>query len=187
MYFNPKYAEGEWHLVKQKFNNEEYTLINSSVNSYYSKYYQPICGIQKTQRISGNDNRIWLQTGPDTLSGFSLELCDATTKSLGIHDPPIDVSTYENCMDALNRVGDAITKVSSFRSIFGAQQNRLESAYRNNTNTAENTQAAESRIRDTDMADEVVNNAMQEILLQAGQAMISQANQQNQGVLSLLS
>ena len=129
---------------------------------------------------------IWLQTGPDTLSGFSLELCDATTKSLGIHDPPIDVSTYDNCMDALNRVGDAITKVSSFRSIFGAQQNRLESAYRNNTNTAENTQAAESRIRDTDMADEVVNNAKQEILLQAGQAMISQANQQNQGVLSLL-
>lgn len=87
----------------------------------------------------------------------------------------------------MNRVGDAITKVSGFRSIFGAQQNRLESAYRNNTNTAENTQAAESRIRDTDMADEVVNNAKQEILLQAGQAMISQANQQNQGVLSLLS
>lgn len=134
----------------------------------------------------GDSSGLWLQTGPDTLSGFSLELCDATTQSLGIHDPPIDVSTYENCMDALNRVGDAITKVSSFRSIFGAQQNRLESAYRNNTNTAENTQAAESRIRDTDMADEVVNNAKQEILLQAGQAMISQANQQNQGVLSLL-
>jgi len=149
-----------------------------------TEYVNELVPVDYSQVIG--KHHLWLQTGPDTLSGFSLELCDATTNSLGIHDPPIDVSTYDNCMDALNRVGDAITKVSSFRSIFGAQQNRLESAYRNNTNTAENTQAAESRIRDTDMADEVVNNAKQDILLQAGQAMISQANQQNQGVLSLL-
>ena len=80
-----------------------------------------------------------------------------------------------------------IMKVLIMRSNIGAQQNRLEHTYRNVTNVAENTQAAESRIRDTDMAKEMVELAKQNILEQVGQSMIAQANQSNQGVLALLS
>ena len=72
------------------------------------------------------------------------------------------------------------------RSVFGAYQNRLEHAIKINDNTSENTQAAESLIRDTDMAKEMVKFSTQGILQQAGQSMLAQADQSNQGVLSLL-
>lgn len=83
-------------------------------------------------------------------------------------------------------VDDAIAKVSRARSTFGAEQNRLEHAYNINANTEENSQAAESRIRDTDMAEEMVNQSKHSILEQAGQSMLAQANQSTQGILSLL-
>lgn len=72
------------------------------------------------------------------------------------------------------------------RSYFGASQNRLEHAYANNKNTEENTTAAESRIRDTDMATEMVDFSKNNILAQVGQSMLAQANQSTQGILSLL-
>lgn len=87
------------------------------------------------------------------------------------------------CIDT---VGAALAKVSSVRSLFGAYQNRLEHAYDMNRNTHENTQRAESVIRDTDMADEVVKFSNQTILQQSANAMLAQANQVNQGVLTLL-
>ena len=71
-------------------------------------------------------------------------------------------------------------------SDFGAYQNRLEHAYKSNKNVVENTQASESRIRDTDMAQKMVEYSNQNILLQAGQAMMAQANQSRQGILTLL-
>ena len=77
-------------------------------------------------------------------------------------------------------------KVSTQRSLLGAVQNRLEHTINNLDNVVENTQAAESSIRDTDMADQMVTYSNNNILLQAGQSMLSQANQANQGVLSLL-
>lgn len=86
----------------------------------------------------------------------------------------------------LQLVDDAIAKVSRARSQFGAEQNRLEHAYNINANTSENSQSAESRIRDTDMAEEMVNNTKHNILEQAGQSMLAQANQSTQGVLALL-
>ena len=79
-----------------------------------------------------------------------------------------------------------IMKVLIMRSNIGAQQNCLEHTYRNVTNVAENTQAAESRIRDTDMAKEMMNYSLHNILEQAGVSMMAQANQINQEVLSLL-
>ena len=81
----------------------------------------------------------------------------------------------------------AIGLVSKARSSFGAEQNRLEHAYNINANTSENSQSAESRIRDADMAEEMVENTKHTILEQAGQAMLAQANQSTQGVLALLS
>ncbi len=80
----------------------------------------------------------------------------------------------------------AIDQVSTQRSQLGALQNRLEHTINNLDTTSENTQSAESRIRDTDMADEMVEYSKNNILSQAGQSMLAQANQANQGVLSLL-
>ena len=77
-------------------------------------------------------------------------------------------------------------KVSTQRSALGAIQNRLEHTIKNLDNVAENTQAAESQIRDTDMAKEMVKHSNTNVLQQAGQSMLAQANQANQGVLSLL-
>lgn len=86
----------------------------------------------------------------------------------------------------LSILDNAIDQVSKMRSYFGASQNRLEHAYANNKNTEENTTAAESRIRDTDMATEMVDFSKNNILAQVGKSMLAQANQSTQGILSLL-
>ena len=96
------------------------------------------------------------------------------------------VSTYEKAQVTLSRIQNAINNVSSQRSALGALQNRLEHTIANLDNVAENTQSAESRIRDTDMASEMVEYSKNNILAQAGQSMLAQANQSTQGVLSLL-
>lgn len=88
--------------------------------------------------------------------------------------------------DVLDPVDKAIAYVSKYRSILGAQQNRLEHAYRNNLNTSENTLAAESEIRDTDMAKEMIAYTQSNILSQSVEAMLAQANKNSQGVLNLL-
>ncbi|MEE3481638.1 MAG: flagellin [Lachnospiraceae bacterium] len=87
---------------------------------------------------------------------------------------------------AIDAIADAVAKVSAQRSSLGAVQNRLEHTINNVDNVVENTTAAESRIRDTDMADEMVTYSKNNILAQAGQSMLAQANQSTQGVLSLL-
>ena len=87
---------------------------------------------------------------------------------------------------AIDSIKTALQTVSEQRSSLGAQQNRLEHTINNLNNVVENTTAAESQIRDTDMATEMVKYSNNNILAQAGQAMLAQANQSNQGVLSLL-
>ena len=87
---------------------------------------------------------------------------------------------------AIDAIADAVQKVSDQRSALGAIQNRLEHTIKNLDNVVENTTAAESQIRDTDMASEMVKYSNNNILQQAGQSMLAQANQSNQGVLSLL-
>ena len=97
-----------------------------------------------------------------------------------------NVLTEESATKAIDEVSKAITIVSKQRSQFGAYQNRLEHAKEIDDNSAENTAAAESRIRDADMADLMVEHSIHNILMQAGKNMLAQANQSNQGVLSLL-
>ena len=98
----------------------------------------------------------------------------------------VDASTAESAKDSIQVVNDAISRVSKVRSYYGAIQNRLEHTIKNLDNVVENTQAAESKIRDTDMASEMVQLTKNNILIQAGEAMMAQANQSTQGVLSLL-
>ena len=98
----------------------------------------------------------------------------------------VAVDTYEQANNSITKIQDAINIVSSQRSALGALQNRLEHTIANLDNVAEDTQAAESRIRDLDMASEMVEYSKNNILAQAGQSMLAQANQSTQGVLSLL-
>ena len=98
----------------------------------------------------------------------------------------IAVSTFTAAGNAMTKIQSAITKVSTQRSALGAIQNRLEHTIANLDTTSENTSSAESRIRDTDMADAMVEYSKNQILAQAGQSMLAQANQATQGVLSLL-
>ena len=102
-------------------------------------------------------------------------------KNLNVSDDSGNAATY-----AIDSIGDAISKVSAQRSSLGAIQNRLEHTIANLDNISENTTAAESRIRDTDMASEMVEYSKNNILKQAGTSMLAQANQSSQGVLSLL-
>ena len=96
------------------------------------------------------------------------------------------VDTEDDATAAIDRISEAVQKASSQRSALGAVQNRLEHTIANLDNVVENTTSAESRIRDTDMAEEMVEYSKNNILAQAGQSMLAQANQSNQGVLSLL-
>lgn len=106
------------------------------------------------------------------------------SKSLGIAD--IDISTQEGASEAIAKIKAAINTVSSTRGDLGAVQNRLEHTINNLGVTTENITAAESRIRDTDMAEEMMAYTKNNILVQAAQAMLAQANQVPQGVLQLL-
>ena len=105
-------------------------------------------------------------------------------QSLGIKD--VSLSSLTGAQAAISKITQAIAQISEQRSKLGAVQNRLEHTIANLDNVVENTTAAESQIRDTDMADTMVNYSKNNILAQAGQAMLAQANQSNQGVLSLL-
>ena len=111
---------------------------------------------------------------------------DATVANNGEIRNKARVDDYTAANNTITAVQDAINKVSTQRSALGALQNRLEHTVANLDNVQENTQSAESRIRDTDMASEMVEYSKNNILAQAGQSMLAQANQSTQGVLSLL-
>lgn len=125
-----------------------------------------------------------LQVGSLNGQNIELNIGDMSADGLGLTD--IKVSSYTAAGTSMDAIQSAIDKLSSQRADLGAVQNRLEHTIANLDTTAENTQAAESRIRDTDMAKEMVEYSKNNILAQAGQSMLAQANQSNQGVLSLL-
>ena len=149
----------------------------------------------------GSANAMWGQAGYEGVSGgagitlqiganegqtmnFTIE--DMSVRSLGVDGNKVDLSTQEGAQKATTTIDGAIKKVSQARGRMGAIQNRLEHTIANLDTAAENTQNAESRIRDTDMASEMVEYSKNNILAEAGQSMLAQANQSTQGVLSLL-
>ena len=117
---------------------------------------------------------------------ISVNIDAMSAKGLGINGIKIDGSNDSNATKAISTIAAAIKQVSTQRSALGAVQNRLEHTINNLDNVVENTTAAESQIRDTDMATEMVKYSNANILSQAGQSMLAQANQSNQGVLSIL-
>ena len=128
------------------------------------------------------------QVGADTTdeNKITVSMDSMSAKSIGVDGIKVTGSDSTNADKAVDTISDAIKKVSKQRSALGAVQNRLEHTISNLDNVVENTTSAESRIRDTDMAEEMVSYSKNNILMQAGQSMLAQANQQNQGVLSLL-
>ncbi len=129
-----------------------------------------------------------LHVGADATSNnqIGLEIAAMDAATLGIKGIKVDGADDTNSLSAIDTIKASIQKVSTQRSALGAVQNRLEHTINNLDNVVENTTSAESQIRDTDMATEMVKYSNNNILAQAGQAMLAQANQSNQGVLSLL-
>lgn len=127
-----------------------------------------------------------LQIGANEDQTMSFNIDNMSAKALGVDGNKVDLSSQAGAQKATTTIDEAIKKVSSARGRMGAIQNRLEHTISNLDTAAENTQTAESRIRDTDMADEMVEYSKNNILAQAGQSMLAQANQSTQGVLSLL-
>ena len=127
-----------------------------------------------------------LHVGADSAEDNKIAVKIESMNATGIGVKGLKVDTEDDATAAIDRIAEAVQKVSSQRSTLGAAQNRLEHTIANLDNVVENTTSAESRIRDTDMAQEMVNYSKNNILAQAGQSMLAQANQSNQGVLSLL-
>lgn len=140
--------------------------------------------IFSTEESGINGHKIWIQSGSEQHSGTYVIIHNMSTEILGIGG--LNVLSVAGANKAIDSVKDALHQVMSNRSLIGAQQNRLEHIVANEENVVENTTAAESRIRDTDMAKEMVEYSNLNVLLQAGQSMLAQANQSKQGLLSLL-
>ena len=140
--------------------------------------------------LSGGFKNKKLQVGANTNQTISITISSMTAGKLGVSATVIakviSSSTGKDITKLITTVNTAITKVSTQRSALGALQNRLEHTIANADNMAENLQSSESKIRDVDMADEMVSYSASSILQQAGQSMLAQANQATQGVLSLL-
>lgn len=176
-----KYSINPKQVTRTEFYISGYTTNeNKNVNP------NPAPGTPDTP---GQDNktekkRLWIQSGCEEGSGMFLEIDNMNTSVLGIDD--VDVSTSAGAGSALKKIHSALAKVSSNRSTIGAQQNRLEHTMANGLNEAENTSFAESRIRDADMAKEMVSFSKEMILEQVSQAMSAQANNSSMDVLNLL-
>lgn len=156
-------------------------------------------GDHKIQEVSGSarDDIFFREGGEEKADvGVNIQLSseredhveiprtEVSTTLLGINS--ICISKVKYATKAVDRLSEAISKVSEIRSILGSSQNKLEHAINNNENKAENTTAAESRIRDTDMAEMMLEQAKLNILQQAGEAMLAHANTANDGILALL-
>ena len=144
--------------------------------------------ITKGQTTVKNDLAFDLHVGADAdmTNKIGVNIATMDSKGLGIGGINVKDDSGVAATYAIDAIADAISTVSAQRSALGAVQNRLEHTINNLDNVVENTTSAESRIRDTDMAEEMVNYSKNNILAQAGQSMLAQANQSNQGVLSLL-
>ncbi|MBO9599183.1 MAG: flagellar protein, partial [Cohnella sp.] len=128
--------------------------------------------------------KIPIQAGETEQDVIKVPVFDAD--AAGLHLTNIGVMPPANPRQSLSKVDTALTTITSYRSIYGAFQNRLEHTFNNVGNYAENLTASESRIRDADMAKEMVDYSKNNILLQATQSLLAQANSTPQGVLGLL-
>ena len=176
-------------LATQAANDTNTSVDRNAIKAEIDQLTEEIDRIQSTTQFNtmnlldgtfkGN-----LQIG--ALNGHTMKVSIGSMSANKIGVSGLTVSSNATAGASMKKIQDAIEKVSDQRSKLGAIQNRLEHTIANLDTTSENTSAAESRIRDVDMADEMVNYSKNNILAQAGQSMLAQANQSTQGVLSIL-
>ncbi len=155
------------------------TWIGSFITKNTAEVTQDLSFSLHVGADSARTNKI--ATNVQSMSAAALGINKLKSTAVGMVD-----TSGDNATDAIDVIANALQKVSTQRSALGAVQNRLEHTIKNLDNVVENTTSAESAIRDTDMATEMVKYSNANILSQAGQSMLAQANQSNQGVLSLL-
>ncbi len=162
--------------------------IQAEMNALVEEIDRIACTTQfnKKNLINGDVTELNLQVGANKGQKISIAIDAMKADSIGAGSGNVVVSSFEKAGKAISAIQGAINKVSDQRSALGALQNRLEHTIANLDVAAENAQAAESRIRDVDMASEMVTYSKNNILAQAGQSMLAQSNQSTQGVLSLL-
>jgi flagellin len=166
---------------------EDQNYINMEVQALKSEIDRVASTTTFNQQnlLDGSFTGKHLQVGAESGQYIDISIKSMKASGLGI-TTSFSVSTQTKAAAAISTIKAAISSLNSQRSALGAVQNRLEHTIKNLDNIAENTQAAESQIRDTDMATEMVKYSNANILSQAGQSMLAQSNQSNQGVLSLL-
>ena len=194
-------ALGEVHDMLQRMNELAVQASNETLTSVDRGYLdQEVTALKaeidriadsttfnEQNLLNGDFKNKKIQVGSENGNVIEISIDEMSTSELGIDSATVAGADQTNSKAAIDSIKAAIEKVSAQRSDLGAYQNRLEHTVKNLDNVIENTQAAESQIRDTDMASEMVKYSNNQILQQAGQAMLAQANQANQGVLSLLS
>ncbi len=179
-------------LATQAANDTNTTIDRSAIQAEMDALVSEVDRIRSTTQfntqnlLDGNFKNKNLQVGALSGQSIKIDIDNMDAKSLGIEKADVDVSSFTAAGTAMDNIQSAIDTVSTQRANLGALQNRLEHTVANLDNVSENTQSAESRIRDTDMAEEMVQYSKNNILAQAGQSMLAQANQSTQGVLSLL-
>ena len=179
-------------LATQAANDTNVSADRTAIQSEMDQLVSEIDRIQSTTQfntknlLDGDFTGKNLQVGALSGQVIKISISKMDSASIGVSAADVKVSDNAAAGKAMSKIQLAITSVSTQRSSLGAVQNRLEHTINNLNTTSENTSAAESRIRDTDMASEMVEYSKNNILQQAGQSMLAQANQQNQGVLSLL-
>ena len=174
-----KAATGSLEDADRKYINQEVQALKSEINRTAEK-----TTFNDKNLLNADNNNIAIQVGANANETITISLKKMDTTGLGVQS--VQTDSASNAQSAITAVKNGINKLSSMRADLGAVQNRLEHTIKNLDNVNENTTAAESQIRDTDMASEMVKYSNNNILAQAGQSMLAQANQTNQGVLSLL-
>lgn len=161
------------------------TAFANSFGTGFPTVPQPVRGARHGVSEGGEDINVHAGADADMTNKIAIKRYDISAMAIFDGDK-VDVMTEDSATKSIDIVGMAKERVSRVRSYYGAIQNRLEHTIKNLDNVVENTTAAESQIRDTDMASEMVKYTKNNILKQAGQSMLTQANQSTQGVLSLL-
>ena len=179
-------------LAVQASNDTNQTVDRTALQSEVAQLQTEIRRVADTTQfnkqniLNGDFTSKNIQVGANANELIGISITDVKTTVSDAIDAGTKVNTFTDAQTAITNIQNSITALSTQRSTLGAIQNRLEHTTANLDNISENTQAAESRIRDTDMAEEMVTYSKNNILQQAGQTMLAQANQANQGVLSLL-
>ena len=185
-------------LATQAANDTNTSIDRKAIQAELKQLTSEIDRIQSTTQfntqnlLDGSFSSKNLQVGSLSGQAISISIDNMNAAAIGLTDLQANlesdsfVFSFGSAGSAMDMIQSAINVVSEQRSALGAIQNRLEHTIANLDNISENTQAAESRIRDTDMAEEMVEYSKNNILAQAGQSMLAQANQSTQGVLSLL-